>query len=213
MRLTTESSSVHLPQTDISALQTTVRKIRGFAQLKTGWHYGEGIPFEQSILNNAIALNREAIRSGFLETDTFPGLNGEVVLAIYFADHYLEFIIEPNGSITFYYEKGDEEIAYQEGLPLQDAKEKIRQFRAEKWIASDSLTGRITTTPEGLDLTVSPLGIPDATTPESRSLIQSAYSMAEEVSANISAYFIEQLQMTPPSTGVSRQTYYLTVSG
>jgi hypothetical protein len=105
------------------------QKIQGFKGLKRGWHYGEGVSFEQSILDNAIALNRETISLGFLETDVFPGLNGEVVFTIYLDDHYLEFTLEPNGSITFCHEKGDKEISYQEGLSFQIAKERIRQFR------------------------------------------------------------------------------------
>ncbi len=49
------------------------------------------------------------------------------MLTIYFDDHYLEFTLEPNGNVTFYQEKGDKEIAYQEGLSLQDAKAKIAE--------------------------------------------------------------------------------------
>ncbi|MEE9365455.1 MAG: hypothetical protein V3W44_02110 [Dehalococcoidales bacterium] len=105
----------------------TERKLRGLEELESGWHYGEGVPLGDSILDDAISLNREATNLGFSETDAFPGTDGEVMLTIYFDDHYLEFTLEPNGNVTFHQEKGDEEIAYQEGLSLQDAKAKIAE--------------------------------------------------------------------------------------
>lgn len=107
------------------------RKIQSFKELERGWSYGEGISIEQATLDNAIALNREAIRFGFLETDAFPGLNGEVMFTIYSDDHYLEFTLEAGGRVTFYHEKDNEEVSYQEELSFQDAKEKIEQFRIE----------------------------------------------------------------------------------
>lgn len=111
----------------------TVKKIHGFKKLEKGWHYGEGELFEDSILDNAASLIQEAFDLAFYTTDAFPGLNGEVICTIYYGDHYLEFILEPDDSITFSREKGDEEICYQEELSLQGAKEKIRQFRKEIW--------------------------------------------------------------------------------
>lgn len=117
----------------------TVKKIRDFKKLEKGWHYGEGELFKDSMLDNAIALIREAFNLAFYTTDAFPGLNGEVLCTIYYGEHYLEFILEPDGSVIFSREKkghessGEEEICYQEGLSLQDAKEKIGEFGKEIW--------------------------------------------------------------------------------
>lgn len=109
-------------------MKDTVKKIRSFKQLTQGWSYGEGKPFKDSILNDAISVIREAFNLGFNITDAFPGLDGEVMCTIYHEDHYLEFTLEPDGNVTFVREKSDDEICYLEGLSLQDAKEKIREF-------------------------------------------------------------------------------------
>lgn len=109
----------------------TVKKIHSFKRLVTGWSYGEGKQFKVPVLNDAISLVEEAFNLSFHTTDTFPGLDGEVMCTIYHENHYLEFIIEPNGSITFTREYGDEEICYQEGLLLQEAVDKIRELRHE----------------------------------------------------------------------------------
>ncbi len=73
----------------------TDRKLRAFADLPNGWYYGEGVPFGGAVLNMARTLSL-----GLAETDAFPGLNGEVVVSVYFGEHYLEFTIDPDESIA-----------------------------------------------------------------------------------------------------------------
>lgn len=107
----------------------TVKKIHDFRTLVKGWSYGEGELFNNSVLNNAISLLQEASKLGFHTTDAFPGLNGEVMCTIYHENHYLEFVIELDGNITFVHEKSDDEICYQEGLSLQEAKKKVEELK------------------------------------------------------------------------------------
>ncbi len=111
----------------------TIEKIYDFQKLEKGWSYGEGIPFQESILDDAVSLIKEAIKFAFYTTDAFPGLDGEIMCTVYYHEHYLEFIIESDRSVTFSREKDGEEICYQEGLLLQDAKDKIKGFWQETW--------------------------------------------------------------------------------
>jgi hypothetical protein len=107
-------------------------------------HYGEGVSFESSILKQAIELNSYARSLGFLKTDVFPGINGEIMITIYHFEHYLEFTIENKETITFCQEKNDEEISYQENLTFDQAKEKIKKFGMETWKQFESCTLNIT---------------------------------------------------------------------
>lgn len=132
----------------------TVEKIRDFKNLEEGWHYGEGQPFKDSILDNAISIIQEAFNAAFYITDAFPGLSGEVMCTIYHGEHYLEFTIEPDSYITFSREKGDKEICYQEGLSLKDAKKTIREFRKEIWNTYESSTQNTITTHGSVDSSV-----------------------------------------------------------
>ena len=91
----------------------TIEKIYDFKKLGNGWHYGEGIPFQESILDDAVSLIEETVKLAFYTTDAFPGLDGEIMCTIYYHDHYLEFTIESDSSVTFIRENGDEEICYQ----------------------------------------------------------------------------------------------------
>ncbi len=132
MTVTNEARYSYLVQ-DVTIHEVTERKIRRFGEFEKGWHYGEGVSFEQSVLDNAIAMNQEAIRLGFYETDAFPGLSGEVMVTVYSSDHDLDFIFERDDSVTFCHEEGDKEICHEQGLSFQDAKVRIAEFRKNTW--------------------------------------------------------------------------------
>ena len=102
-------------------MNTTVEKIQSFAQLQSGWSFGEGIGFLQSVLNKAVQLAKTAHTLGFYETDAFPGLSGEIMLTVYQGCKYWEFTLQPAETITFFYEKNDKTVVYQEGLPFEFA--------------------------------------------------------------------------------------------
>ncbi len=102
-------------------MQTTLAKIQSFAQFRHGWSFGEGIGFAQSTLNRAIQLAKTAHTLGFHETDAFPGLNGEVMVTVYQGREYWEFTLQPTETITFVYEKDEEIVTYEDGLPFEFA--------------------------------------------------------------------------------------------
>jgi hypothetical protein len=99
----------------------TIAKIQSFSDFARGWSFGEGVPFAPSILLKATQLIKTAHVLGFQETDVFPGLNGEVMVTIYLGADYWEFTIEPDETVTFAYERDDETILYEEGLPFEFA--------------------------------------------------------------------------------------------
>ena len=100
----------------IKQIDVTECKIRGFTRLVDGWHYGEGVPPNSVALERAISFNRQTHTLGFHDTDAFPGFNGEVMFTVYADDHYLEFVFEPDGSVTFCHEINDKEVLYEDNL-------------------------------------------------------------------------------------------------
>jgi hypothetical protein len=111
-------------------VRDTERKLRSFAALQPGWHYGEGGPIEGEILDDAIALNRYALHLGFARTNAFPGLNGEARVTIYDGEHYLEFTVEPDRAIDYYHELDGQRVSRELGLSVQSAKDRIWGFWA-----------------------------------------------------------------------------------
>lgn len=131
------TSLVHYPQGPALRHPTEAR-IRGFGDLEEGWHYGEGVPFDSAILDKAVALNSQAVGSGLPETAAFPGLNGEVMVTVCDSDHYLEFIIERSGTVTFTKEVGDRELGHEERLTFEEAQARLRRHGMASWRQYDS---------------------------------------------------------------------------
>ena len=110
---------------------TTIDKIRRFSDLPEGWHFGEGVATPLRTIKIAVAFEHLARNMGFLETDAFPGIAGEVRIAIYQGKDYLEFTVEPDESITYVRELQKNEVEYDEDLTLADAKTKLLRYREE----------------------------------------------------------------------------------
>jgi len=208
----TDEATYDLFRQEVSAAEVTENKILGFGELRNGWHYGAGVSFGHSLLQDAICLNREAIRMAFFETDAFPGIGGEIMVTIYSSDHYLEFILESDGSVTFCRERGGKEICYQEGLSFQEAKDRLLAFRKESWKQSESLVSGITMTGDWVDSRVWPSGTLETLQVSPLSAV-SAYSSREEPFAAIFEDTIKEFRMSPQFSGHSQQTYCLVAIG
>lgn len=115
---------------------STTAKIRSFKTFQEGWSFGEGVKFSDNILNKAVKINETALKSGFQETDAFPGLNGEIMVALYLEQDYWEFTLEPDESLTFVYEQGEETIIYEEGRSFEFAIAKIKNIGDENHLTN-----------------------------------------------------------------------------
>jgi hypothetical protein len=187
-----------------AAIGPVESKLRQFRSLQAGWHYGEGKAIDPASLERALDLYQAAIRLAPYEMDAFPGLNGEVVLTVYREDRCLEFTLEPNGTVTFSYEQGDQEVSYVEGLSLEQARDRIKEFR-QSWLGSDSFTVN-TTTGESTDSEVS-LSRITGTPLGSQSLVWTASMRPEPLSASTSDDTTLLSRMSRLFSGVSVQRY------
>ena len=115
----------------VSFSHPTETKIWNFRNLADGWHSGEGVQFKERDILDGICLHSEMLSCGFIETDAFPGFNGEIQITLYSGEHYFEFTLEPDGKWTFAHERRDEEIQYKELLTFQEAIRIIRTLHQE----------------------------------------------------------------------------------
>lgn len=111
----------------------TEQKILGFAQFHSGWCYGRGQAFSREVIRIAKSLNRKAIAAGFIETDAFPGPEGEVRVTIYREPDYLEFTVNPDLTVNFVRENKDREFEPFPLLTAQNAEIEIERFSRELW--------------------------------------------------------------------------------
>jgi len=129
--------------------KTAYEKIEEFRGFSQGWHYGEGTQFESWMLREAHSLNSQALRSGFVETDAFPGLDGEITVTLYNGPDYWEFAIGKDQTVAFTHEQDGEEVSYRSALSLEETKKIIRELgksicrQSESFIVGGTIGGWI----------------------------------------------------------------------
>jgi hypothetical protein len=101
--------------------RSTEDKINSFANLRDGWDYGAGGPIPKHTRDLAIAWNQVLRSQGLMDTDAFPGADGEIVVATGIGEHYLELIVEPDDSISVGYDFRGKQTAYRPNMQSMEA--------------------------------------------------------------------------------------------
>jgi hypothetical protein len=128
-------------------ISATIRKIRQFQNLPSGWYYGAGIAPSRETINIALGLVTKSINAGFNENNAFAGPDGEIQVTVYHGNTYLEFTVDPDLSIRFVRENGDTEVERVPDLSLDNALTRLEDFEIEVWRSLGSSTAT-TMTPE-----------------------------------------------------------------
>ena len=118
------------------------QKIYSFLLFKPGWHFGEGVAPSHEVAEHALAIVEQASFYG-LDTDAFPGIDGEIMVTVYHDNDYLEFTTESDTTVTFVHERKKRQISYKEQLPLNVALDEIRRIGEKLWNISDLFTKNI----------------------------------------------------------------------
>lgn len=130
----------------------TFDKIEAFRRLPVGWHYGEGGPVDDAVIERARDVLSFLQLIGLTHTDAFAGEGGEILLTAYHFDHYLGVIVEPDGSFALSHEKGDLEIRDLERISLAELKSELLEvargigIARGIWSSSDTFTSGTLTT-------------------------------------------------------------------
>ena len=122
-----------------------LNKILEFREYPKGWRYGEGVPFKEETIINAICINTALLLyNKTAETDTSPGADGSILIAAACSDSdYWEFTAEPDGTITVVLEKNREVEMYEEGLSLSSALHIAESLYFHTKLLSPAPIGRI----------------------------------------------------------------------
>lgn len=187
------------------------KKLNEFRYLPEGWHYGQGVPIDTSVYDRAISLQKFISFIGFTATDSFPGVDGDVMLTVYRGDHYIEISIEKNLSITLIHEKNDKEIICKPDLDIDKAKYLLLEIARSIWNISALFTPSTTTGRKG-DSPALPLKIQAA---EGFQSLIGAVSGTQELQSAITFddTIHHQYQVNPQCTGSLMKRYYLPDTG
>lgn len=181
-------------------IETTIDKIFSFKTLENGWCHGEGLAIDDENIERAIRFESQAYLFGFKETDAFPGLNGEVTIALYFQSHYLEFTFEADSQVTFVHEKNEDTLTYNENLTFETALQTLKSLRKLLWPSSESSMKDFMTHGE-TDTKATHLKKPEMAA--YRLLTKNVYSNPVSVSAHTSENITLKYTVNPQYTGSS----------
>lgn len=82
------------------------QQIRSFGRLRRGWDFGAGVPASERVVECAVRLYEVGSELG-LETEVFPGTEGEIAIAFYRGELTLEVIVNRDGTTDFHVEAGE----------------------------------------------------------------------------------------------------------
>jgi hypothetical protein len=127
------------------------RKLLNFRTLQKGWHYGEGGPISETVVQFAEMLYRYCVSIGFTNMNAFPGADGEILLTIYAKEyrrgridnHYIELLLEDDKHVTMVHERNKTQELVLERIEDREIKTQLKKIRDEIWNISGSSMLRI----------------------------------------------------------------------
>jgi hypothetical protein len=123
--------------TNSSPLTNAEAKIRSFAKLPSGWHYGSGQPATLAMIAIALKWLRDLALLGFHESEAFPGEAGEIMITAYLGDHCIELTFELDGTVTIAHQHKGEDLFYEPEISPSRASSEVQKIVAkveqEKW--------------------------------------------------------------------------------
>ncbi len=96
-------------------------KIMSFERLPLGWHYGKGGPASPHMVRRARGILSLFGTIGFMETDAFPGISGEIMVTAYRGKHCVEVTTELDNSFVVTHEFDGEDRFHETGLSVLQA--------------------------------------------------------------------------------------------
>lgn len=130
-------------------MAATDQKIRSFASLPLGWHYGNGAPAPESLIRIARNYHNLFLTLGFSETDAFPGIDGEIMVTAYRGKNCIELTVGLDRDFVVTHECGGQEKFHEHGLSEVEATEALGVITAnieqEECNTLYSFTSSITT--------------------------------------------------------------------
>lgn len=108
-------------------------KINNFSAFEPNWSYGvEGKAFNQDTIDYANKIYKCAINNTIYALDAFPGLDGEIMVTLYYKKYYMEFILKDNTILECLYEEDGKEIFYEENIDFEQAEKNISKMLEDK---------------------------------------------------------------------------------
>ncbi len=120
-------------------LDPIIQRIRELGELRAGWNYGKGQPVSETVIQLGEEMAGAAMNYGLTRLDAFPGIDGQLTVAIYISDADHSFQIHPSGEVVYWQETdpNSDEVT----VGFNEAIEMIKMLSWNSCITSTSGTG------------------------------------------------------------------------
>ena len=186
--------------------QAVAQKIRSFAELPEGWHFGEGVGATEAAVGSALAINTLLADYRARNIEAFPCVDGGVLVHGYQGTDILEIQCDPDNKVHLVHERKGDLVREQESSSTDD----IECYLGElAWmpISSSVFSTQSITAGSWADIPVPPFNrLPQVW--DSQCSIHGVESIAAAPNVTI---FIISTEGTAPlqlSFGDSARTYY-----
>jgi hypothetical protein len=115
-------------------------KIRSFAALPKGWHYGEGGPISARVINASLMWYDFLIDAGVDRIGATPSEDGAVVVSAHIRGRYTEIISENDKTFTVIRDKENGRSIHKRNMTENQAKDLIDQILGRTWNTSAGST-------------------------------------------------------------------------
>lgn len=116
----------------------TDKYISSFSELPDGWHFGSGTSPTMTNLNIMRDVLRSASDLGFQTFEAFPGVDGEVQLAIYDGVHFYAITLEADNLFTVLCELNGQQELFEERVTYYDVLSRLEEFAFKLCNTSES---------------------------------------------------------------------------
>ncbi len=106
----------------------TRQYIKSLTKMGDGWCYGEGKAPSEMDARIMDALLLQARLLGFEVFEAFPGVDGEIQLAIHDEENFYAITIEPDALFTVSHRRDNVRVSFQEGFSFHDVIAALEEF-------------------------------------------------------------------------------------
>jgi hypothetical protein len=124
-------------------INQTIQKVRSFAKLPLGWHYGEGDSISTDKITQTEKFLLTAEGWGIDEANAFPGVDGQIELTFYFGEKTFAFMFEVDNTVSITEEIKGEIISDVYDQPYEVAEQKLWELSQKNQIIYDLSTSSI----------------------------------------------------------------------
>ena len=191
--------------------QAVAQKIRSFAELPEGWHFGEGVGATEAAVDLALVINTLLTDYRARNIEAFPCIDGGVLVHGYQGADVLEIQCDPDNKVHLVHERNSGLVREQEAISTDDIECYLGDLA---WlpISSSVFSTRSTTAGSWADIPVPPFNRLHQVW-GSLCSIHSVESIAAAPNATIFIISTEGIAPRRPSFGGSARTYYRQVVG